>query len=185
MLFRSGKPLGFGCIRLATKLRHLDRVQQVSHAQAFFIVDGDRHKLVTGRNGNRKLDGPDLVGINSRLDTIQAAVLRVKLRHLSDWSRKRQENASRYQQSLQGIPGLELPVATPHGEHVWNQYTVRVLNGRRDWLRDQLTRCGIGTEIYYPVPLHQQICFRSLGYQTGSLPETERTATEEIGRAHV
>lgn len=121
-----------------------------------------------------------VVGINSRLDTIQAAVLRVKLRHLSDWSRKRQENASRYQQSLQGIPGLELPVATPHGEHVWNQYTVRVLNGRRDWLRDQLTRCGIGTEIYYPVPLHQQICFRSLGYQTGSLPETERTATEVL-----
>jgi dTDP-4-amino-4,6-dideoxygalactose transaminase len=121
-----------------------------------------------------------VVGINSRLDTIQAAVLRVKLRRLAEWTRKRQENAARYQQWLRGIPGVELPPASAQCEHVWNQYTIRVLGGRRDWLREQLTRCGVGTEIYYPVPLHLQECFRSLGYQPGSLPETERAAAEVL-----
>jgi len=121
-----------------------------------------------------------VVGINSRLDTIQAAVLRVKLRRLAEWTQKRQANAARYQQWLRGIPGIELPPAAPQCEHVWNQYTIRVLGGRRDWLREQLTRRGVGTEIYYPVPLHLQECFRSLGYQLGSLPETELAAAEVL-----
>jgi dTDP-4-amino-4,6-dideoxygalactose transaminase len=73
-----------------------------------------------------------------------------------------------------------LPSASPHCRHVWNQYIVRVPDGRRDALREQLKQAGIGTEIYYPVPLHEQQCFRSLGYQLGSLPQSERAARESL-----
>ena len=124
-----------------------------------------------------------LVGINSRLDTLQAAVLGVKLPHLDEWARQRQTNAERYH-ALFAECGLDkiltLPVTARAANHVWNQYTIRVPDGRRDELRQHLTAAKIGTEIYYPVPLHEQKCFASLGYQLGSLPETERAARETL-----
>jgi dTDP-4-amino-4,6-dideoxygalactose transaminase len=124
-----------------------------------------------------------LVGINSRLDTLQAAVLNVKLPHLDDWARQRQINAQRYH-TLFAEFGLEkiitLPVTAQAATHVWNQYTIRVPDGRRNDLRQHLTAAKIGTEIYYPVPLHEQKCFVSLGYQLGSLPETELAARETL-----
>lgn len=124
-----------------------------------------------------------IVGINSRLDTIQAAVLRVKLSRLGSWTRQRRENADRYQELLAsaGLDSyLELPEEVPNRFHVWNQYTIRVPDGQRDTLRSRLAEMNIGTEIYYPVPLHQQECFSSLGYQTGSLPVTEQAAKEVL-----
>ncbi len=124
-----------------------------------------------------------LVGINSRLDTLQAAVLNVKLPHLDTWARSRQTNAQRYE-ALFTECGLHrqltLPQTARAASHVWNQYTIRVPDGRRDALRKHLAERKIGTEIYYPVPLHEQTCFRSLGYELGSLPETELAARETL-----
>lgn len=123
------------------------------------------------------------VGINSRLDSIQAAALNVKLDHLTEWSKKRVENANRYDDlfsSANLVDKITLPTRVSEEESVWNQYTIRVHDGLRDDLRQQLADKGIGSEVYYPVPLHQQKCFRSLGYGPGSLPETEKAAGEVL-----
>jgi len=124
-----------------------------------------------------------LLGINSRLDSFQAAVLNVKFPHLEAWTSLRQANAARYQElftqaGLDRILGL--PQAHPRCRHVWNQYVIRVPGRKRDALRAYLTEAKIGTEIYYPLGLHQQECFRFLGYRPGDLPETERAAQEVL-----
>jgi dTDP-4-amino-4,6-dideoxygalactose transaminase len=124
-----------------------------------------------------------VVGINSRLDSLQAAVLRVKLPHLDAWTSARQDNAARYQQLFaeHGLDGhVTVPGDEPRGRHVWNQFVVRVAEGRRDELRAHLGARGVGTEIYYPVPCHLQQCFKHLGWQKGDLPETERAADETL-----
>jgi dTDP-4-amino-4,6-dideoxygalactose transaminase len=124
-----------------------------------------------------------LIGINSRLDTIQAAVLNVKFPHLDRWTAQRTELAGRYEQlfSAAGLAQvIGLPPKLPQRRHVWNQYIVRIPDGQRDALRKHLSERKIGTEIYYPVPLHQQQCFTYLGYRDGSLPETERAAQETL-----
>ena len=124
-----------------------------------------------------------LIGINSRLDSIQAAVLRVKLPHLDAWSTARQVNAARYGELFAGydLAGhVTVPADEPRGRHVWNQYVIRVTGGRRDALRAHLGERGVGTEIYYPVPLHVQQCFAHLGWRTGDLPHTEQAAAETL-----
>ncbi len=124
-----------------------------------------------------------VVGINSRLDTLQAAVLNVKLPHLDAWTEARQANAVRYGELFAefGVDRVvTLPVAKQNCRHVWNQYVIRIPDGRRDTLRSHLTAQKIGTEIYYPVPLHRQHCFADLGYTEGSLPESERAAEETL-----
>jgi dTDP-4-amino-4,6-dideoxygalactose transaminase len=124
-----------------------------------------------------------VVGINSRLDSIQAAVLNVKLAHLDDWANRRRANASLYHALFQdnGLARvLTLPTTDMRCTHVWNQYTIRVPDGRRDALRQYLAQMKIGTEIYYPVPLHRQACFQSLAYAEGSLPESERAARDTL-----
>jgi dTDP-4-amino-4,6-dideoxygalactose transaminase len=124
-----------------------------------------------------------VVGINSRLDSLQAAALNVKLAHLDEWTSARQTNAARYESLLREAKldrNLKLPQALPGCKHVWNQYTIRVPEGRRDALREHLQQRGVGTEIYYPHPLHLQECFTSLGYQRGSLPETELASAEVL-----
>jgi dTDP-4-amino-4,6-dideoxygalactose transaminase len=124
-----------------------------------------------------------VVGINSRLDSLQAAVLAVKLPHLDRWTAQRQANARRYNELFTAC-GLDrvigLPLVAPAARHVWNQYVVRVPDRARDALREHLSQQKIGTEIYYPVPLHLQPCFAPLAYGPGSLPETERAAKETI-----
>lgn len=124
-----------------------------------------------------------VVGINSRLDSFQAAVLNVKLPHLDRWTAMRQANAKRYTEMFTAA-GLDrllgLPQVAARRRHVWNQYVVRVPDGQRDALRELLTQAKIGTEIYYPVGLHQQECFRQLGYAAGDLPETLRAAAEVL-----
>lgn len=145
-------------------------------------VLADRLELLRG-HGMRPRYYHREVGINSRLDSIQAAVLRIKLRHLETWTQMRRINADQYsrlfaERGLDSIIGL--PVEIPHGRHVWNQYVIRVPDGRRDALRAYLAERKIGTEIYYPVPLHEQDCFRPLGYAPESLPETYRAARETL-----
>ena len=122
------------------------------------------------------------VGLNSRLDGFQGATLRVKFPHLDEWTERRRANAARYR-SLFTDAGLTeqvgLPVERENCRHIYNQYVVRVPR-RRDELRAYLTEQGIGTDIYYPVPLHLQECFSYLGYREGDLPESERAARETL-----
>lgn len=123
----------------------------------------------------------EVVGTNSRLDTIQAAVLNVKLPNLPTWTAARRENATRYQRLFE-LAGLAEHITVPQeeaGKHVWNQFTVRVKGGQRDKLREHLSAHNVGTEIYYPVPLHRQACFGSLPTANVALPQTDR-ACEEV-----
>jgi dTDP-4-amino-4,6-dideoxygalactose transaminase len=123
------------------------------------------------------------VGWNSRLDALQAAVLRIKLPHLDGWSRGRIANADRYD-SLFRASGLVddgrvvLPTRAPSGGHIFNQYTIRVKN--REALGERLKARGIGWAVYYPIPLHLQECFASLGYGTGDFPEAESAAAQVL-----
>ena len=121
-----------------------------------------------------------MVGTNSRLDALQAAILRAKLPHLAEWTKARQRLADHYDELLGDIEGLVLPYRAPDRTHIFHQYTIRVLNGKRDALRAYLAERGIGTEVYYPLPLHLQPCFRHLGYREGDLPESERASREVL-----
>ncbi|HEX8291159.1 MAG TPA: DegT/DnrJ/EryC1/StrS family aminotransferase, partial [Pyrinomonadaceae bacterium] len=125
----------------------------------------------------------DEVGFNSRLDTFQAAVLRVKLPHLDAWSDARRERAGDYTR-LMGEAGLSEFVTPPYvlegARHIFHQYVVRVPAARRDALLEHLRANGVGTKVYYPVPLHLQPCFAYLGYREGDFPESERAARETL-----
>jgi dTDP-4-amino-4,6-dideoxygalactose transaminase len=118
------------------------------------------------------------VGVNSRLDAIQAAVLNVKLRHLPGWTEMRRARAAWYDRRLADIEGVTTPAALPDRFHVYSLYTIRA--ERRDALRDHLAARGIGSGVYYPLPLHLQPCFEHLGYRRGEFPEAERAAAEVL-----
>lgn len=117
------------------------------------------------------------IGMNGRLDAIQAAVLSVKLKYLNAWSEKRRSIAAYYHEQLKGLP-IRLPEAEPHNAHIYHQYVIATSD--RDALMKYLGRHGIETTIYYPVPLHLQKCFEFLGYKRGDLPESERAANETL-----
>ena len=125
-----------------------------------------------------------MIGGNFRIDAIQSAVLHIKLPHLDTWSAGRRDRAAFYRREIERaglLAHLALPVESwPGGElrHIYNQFIVRT--PRRDALRAHLTARGIGTEIYYPLPLHQQECFAYLGYKAGDFPESERAAAETL-----
>ena len=122
-----------------------------------------------------------LIGGNFRIDELQAAVLRVKLKYLDGWTQGRQRNAAYYDKAFAAAglgSKLRTPLAMPGYRHIFNQYVVRVQN--REALRARLTERGIGTEIYYPVPLHVQQCFAYLGYRAGDFPHSELAATETL-----
>ncbi|MGI9474897.1 MAG: DegT/DnrJ/EryC1/StrS family aminotransferase [Rubripirellula sp.] len=143
----------------------------------------DRLRLLAG-HGMRPRYYHQVIGINSRLDTFQAAVLRVKLRHLSEAVESRSNIADRYdrmltEENLVGEDKLVLPTRDPNAFHVWNQYAIRVPAGQRDALRSHLSECGVGSEIYYPVPMHLQECFTYLQVDRSQLVETEK-ASEEV-----
>ncbi len=143
------------------------------------------------------------IGGNFRLDALQAAMLAVKLPHFNGYTAARRRNATHYTERLAVLPGVRmaraedcccaqpvlargiarmvLPVAYPHNGHIWNQYTLRVIgSGQRDALREHLTAHGIGSEIYYPLPLHEQACFAYLGHQPEDFPWANRLAGEVI-----
>jgi dTDP-4-amino-4,6-dideoxygalactose transaminase len=123
------------------------------------------------------------VGFNSRLDALQAAVLRVKLRHLDMWTAARQAVAARYRTLVEEhslADTVKVPQELPGYEHVYNQFVIRVPAPARDPLRSYLTERKIGTEIYYPIPLHLQDCFASLGHTPGAFPESESAAKQTL-----
>jgi dTDP-4-amino-4,6-dideoxygalactose transaminase len=142
-------------------------------------------------HGSRQRYYHEEIGWNSRLDALQAAVLRVKLKHIDDWNLARRTLARRYQglfissglaqsgeQSVSPQAPIALLATAPEAYHIYHQYVVRAF--RRDELRTFLTQQGIGSEIYYPVPLHLQECFAYLGYQAGDLAESERASNEVL-----
>ena len=142
-------------------------------------------------HGSRQRYYHEEIGWNSRLDAMQAAVLRVKLKHIDDWNQARRMLACRYHglfissglvqsgaQSVSAQVPIALLTTMPEAYHIYHQYVVRAF--RQDGLRSFLTKQGIGTEIYYPVPLHLQECFAYLGYKAGDLPESERASKEVL-----
>lgn len=142
----------------------------------------DRLRLLAN-HGMRPRYYHQVIGINSRLDAIQAAVLCKKMDRLAEYSTRRQENAVRYRKLLleSGLQSfVTLPSCSMAAGHVWNQFTIRVPLGRRDEIRQQLADLNVGSEVYYPVPLHQQECFAYLNCDPASLPETEKAAAEVL-----
>lgn len=126
------------------------------------------------------------LGVNSRLDAVQAAILQIKLRHLDHWNQQRQNVADRYQRLLNPIPNISLPQEITGGKSVWNQYTIRVTKeegnpeAARDTLRTQLQEKGIASMVYYPLPLHLQPAYADLGYQAGQLPMAEQASQQVL-----
>ena len=122
------------------------------------------------------------VGLNSRLDAIQAAILRVKLPYLDGWTAARQRNAANYRKLFTDAgltEAINLPLERENVRHIYNQFVVRVPN-RRDELKNFLSENNIGSDIYYPVSLHLQECFAYLGYRENDFPESERASRETL-----
>ncbi len=126
----------------------------------------------------------EATGINSRLDSLQAAILQIKLRYLDTWNAQRTEIATRYQDLLSPIPGIVLPQAAIGGKSVWNQFTIRVISketeATRDKVRSQMQEKGVTSMVYYPLPLHLQPVYQGLGYKIGSLPAAEQACREVL-----
>jgi dTDP-4-amino-4,6-dideoxygalactose transaminase len=129
-------------------------------------------------HGSMKTYYHEIVGYNSRLDALQAAVLMAKIPYLESWSAARRANAAYYDQALADVADIVTPFIDPANQSIYNQYTVRAQ--RRDALQTHLKERGIGSAIYYPLPLHLQPCFSYLGYSEGQFPESERAAQEVL-----
>jgi dTDP-4-amino-4,6-dideoxygalactose transaminase len=129
-------------------------------------------------HGSRRTYFHEIVGYNSRLDALQAAVLRAKLPHLGSWSEARRRNAAYYDAAFTDVAEITTPWVDPANTSIYNQYTVRV--PQRDALQAHLKERGIGSNVYYPLPLHLQPCFAYLGYAEGQCPEAERAAGEVL-----
>jgi dTDP-4-amino-4,6-dideoxygalactose transaminase len=122
----------------------------------------------------------DVIGVNSRLDTIQAAILNIKLLHLNEYAEARRSVADYYDNALKNVSGLMTPKRIHAGTHVFHQYTLRVLNGKRDALRSHLEQNGVPSMIYYPLPLHFQKAFENERYPEGSMPISELLSKEVL-----
>lgn len=143
-------------------------------------------------HGSRQRYFHEAIGINSRLDALQAAILQIKLRYLDEWNQQRQQAAQLYTELLTPIPHLILPTEIAGGEHVWNQYTIRIQNDDskginrdaagtlRDRVREKLQEAGVLSMIYYPIPLHLQVVYQNLGYPLGSFLQTEAIAEQVL-----
>ena len=129
-------------------------------------------------HGSRRTYFHEIVGYNSRLDALQAAVLRAKLPHLESWNGARRRNAAYYDAAFADLADVVTPYIDPANTSIYNQYTIRV--PKRDALQAHLKDRGIGCSVYYPLPLHLQPCFAYLGYQQGQCPESERAALEVL-----
>lgn len=136
-------------------------------------VLAERIKMVAN-HGQVKKYVHKYIGVNSRLDTIQAAILNIKLKYLDQYSAARRAAADRYDSLLAGIDGLQTPVRAKNSTHVFHQYTMIIGNGKRDALKQQLEAAGIPAMVYYPIPLNEQEAFRTIGTVVGTLNETER-----------
>lgn len=135
---------------------------------------------IIANHGQRKKYHHETIGVNSRLDTIQAAILNVKLKYLNDYSAARQKVAKKYDEVLGQLNGLHIPVRANYSTHVYNQYTCRIEGERRDELKTYLQEKGIPTMVYYPIPVHLQKAYEIYGYKQGDFPVAERLCKEVI-----
>jgi dTDP-4-amino-4,6-dideoxygalactose transaminase len=157
--------VGDGGMLVTDDLEHAERLQMLR-------VHGEQTKY-----------HHQVIGLNSRLDALQAAVLRVKLGHLESWTTGRQRKAQQYEILFTDAGLTEevvVPFVRPDGRHIFHQFVIRVSADKRDGLREHLRTNDIGTDVYYPVPLHLQECFAYLGYQEGDFPVAERAAKETL-----
>ncbi len=149
---------------------------------AMFTRDNDlaakMHSMVN--HGMTKRYHYDHVGVNSRLDTIQAAILRIKLRHLDEYNKARQDVAAAYDKAFSELPGLKVPSRNPDSEHIFHQYTLKVENGKRDALKAHLEEHNIPAMVYYPVPLHLQKAYSELDHKAGDFPVSEELCTKVL-----
>jgi dTDP-4-amino-4,6-dideoxygalactose transaminase len=122
----------------------------------------------------------DFIGINSRLDSLQAAILSVKLNYLDKFNNARKAAAQRYSEALEGLPGIVLPGTMPWTTHIFHQYTLRITGGKRDALKEFLWKNNIPSMIYYPLGLHLQKAYLDLGYRKGNFPVTEKLCEEVL-----
>ena len=185
-----GKPAGSLSLAAAFSFYPTKNLSAFGDAGAVTTSDANlAERMRSLRNhGSKQRYYHDEVGANSRLDSIQAAVLRVKMPHLADWNNARRDRAKLYDQLLNAAgltktgSSANAPVrllkTLPGAHHIYHQYVIRVQD--RDRLRAFLGERGIGAEIYYPIPLHLQTCFAYLGYTPGSLPESERAALDVL-----
>lgn len=180
----SAQSLGAGPVRgiaAAVSMFPTKNLGAIGDAGAVLTDDddlADRIRLLRS-HGARPKYHHIAIGGNFRLDALQAAVLRAKLAHLPAWNHARREHAARYR-DLFAQAGLaaEIRLPAPHPSHVYHQFVIRT--PRRDSLRAHLTAAGIGSEVYYPEPLHLAACFRALGYVAGDMPEAERAANDVL-----
>jgi dTDP-4-amino-4,6-dideoxygalactose transaminase len=174
--YRGGTTGSFGDVN-ATSFYPGKNLGALGDAGAVTTNDAELAKKVrTLRNyGSQKKYYNEVIGHNSRLDELQAAVLSVKLPKLMDWTRQRQEVAALYDEQLAGIADLQLPVVAPDATHVYHLYVVRT--SQRDALQQYLTEKGVGTLIHYPVPPHLQEAYRSMNFKKGDFPIAEELAT--------
>lgn len=135
---------------------------------------------MTANHGQKVKYQHDRVGVNSRLDTLQAAVLKVKLAHLDAYTNARQQVARHYDEGLRDIDGLTLPLRADYSTHVFNQYTIQVAEGRRDALKTHLQKKGVPSMVYYPAPLHLQKAYKNARHDVGTFPEAERLSASVL-----
>ncbi len=131
-------------------------------------------------HGQSKRYYHDIIGVNSRLDSLQAAILNVKLKYLDEYNAARQKAASAYDDRLKELDGLRIPYRDPRSTHVFHQYTLTTTNGSRDALKEELDRNNIPTKIYYPIPLHLQKAYNLAGYRKGDIPISEKLCDSVI-----
>lgn len=152
-----------------------------AYGDAGMLVTNDAAIAETARklraHGSLKKYQNEILGYNSRLDAMQAAILRVKLPHVPEFNKGRQIVASRYHEMLSDINGVVIPLAADYADHVYHQYTVRILDGKRDAVREALAEQQVSTMIYYPVPMHQLPVYSDINV---TLPMTEQLATEAL-----
>jgi len=131
-------------------------------------------------HGQKKKYYHDSIGVNSRLDTLQAAILRVKLKHLNMYSEARNFVADKYDEAFLNYADIQTPVRVKNSTHVFHQYTIQIKNGRRDELKNYLQEKGVPSMVYYPVPLHLQTAYKEFGYNKGDFPVAEDLCTKVL-----
>ncbi|MEV4557002.1 DegT/DnrJ/EryC1/StrS family aminotransferase [Kitasatospora sp. NPDC049285] len=176
---RHGRPSGSWGRISATSFYPGKNLGAYGDAGAVVTDDADLAAAVRliGDHGSARKYVHERFGFNSRMDTLQAVVLRAKLRRLPEWNAARRAAAERYDKLLGGLEGVTLPRVLPGNEHVWHLYAVRVERDR-DGVLAALQQAGIGAGVHYPVPVHLQPAFRHLGHAEGAFPVTERAAAE-------
>ena len=135
---------------------------------------------MVANHGQRTKYVHEMIGCNSRLDTLQAAILDVKLNYLDEYEHKRYAVAQKYHAAFKEAQNIACPKEESYTTHVFHQYTLKVIDGRRNALKEQLSAAGIPSMVYYPLPLHQQQAFKNVIRQAGSLEESERLCSQAL-----